>query len=534
MANGKRFVLGVTAMLAVGAALRLLAPTQKSLWYDEAFSLAIVRTESLAGAIERCRATGHPPLYHVLIYPLSRSGAPVVAYRVMNVVLGLAAVALAFGVGRELRGPGLGLFVAGATALSPLAVHLSQEIRMYGLMMALGNGQLWLALRWVRRPGWRVGAALAVATALAALNHYYAIFISVGLGGFVLAEGWRRSRWRSLGPTLAVISLAFALFIPWLPQFQEHSRRNAIMESAAALEGWKPVSLFNGLVEYLLGPLPLGPLSIFWPARWGLRLAEQSVLLGLTLGLGVAGARALRRRHATGEESADAARACPLEPSLLIHGFIVPLTLTAIFTGLGGRVFVRYLILFLPLVLILLGRGAEGLRSRVVRAVAVHALIALTVPAALALATRDTRGPMREAAQWLAERLGPGDVALHSGAWSYLPFKAYLGEQAPQLLPRDPPPDPLVLAVADPDDLVADLGEVRASGLWLVVQEWSPERRSPVGEELHRRLLAQGWRHAEAPAGSFAVGIKWVELRKFIPPEGPTDGHGQTPTRSGD
>jgi hypothetical protein len=201
----------------VALALRLWGLDARSVWLDEAVSLEVSRAPMLDILRGEVFDNHTPPLYYALL-KLWLLSAPATAFwlRLPSALLDAAnAVLLGLLATRALGSPGVGRAAALAYALSPYAIRLAQEARMYSLLMtcaivAWGAAMLFLVER-------RRGALLASALAgIAGLytHYYFAPFLAV-LHGFVAVALW--SRRRELAAWLACSLLIVLAFLPWLP-----------------------------------------------------------------------------------------------------------------------------------------------------------------------------------------------------------------------------------------------------------------------------------------------------------------------------
>src|SRR5438105_8231291 len=126
--------LPLLAVCLLAAGLRFYRIDAQSLWYDEGIS-AFQLTRSFP---EIARAAGldtHPPLYYWTLKiwgSLPGFGTTEIGLRSLSAVLGTAAVALTWLIGRRLFGGALPASCAALLlACSPLAVYYGQEVRMY-------------------------------------------------------------------------------------------------------------------------------------------------------------------------------------------------------------------------------------------------------------------------------------------------------------------------------------------------------------------------------------------------------------------
>jgi mannosyltransferase len=170
----------LAALLVLAAALRFSTLGLQSFWYDEAFTPVHVLHAGLGATLKGVVHTENtPPLWYVLIWAWSRIfGTGALALRFPSALAGVATVAVASGIGRELTGRrATAITTAAFVAVNPLFVWYSQEARAYGLFVLTGALAMWCFLRAERRPTPGRLAAFAAAASLALLSHYFAAFL---------------------------------------------------------------------------------------------------------------------------------------------------------------------------------------------------------------------------------------------------------------------------------------------------------------------------------------------------------------------
>ena len=170
----------LAALLVLAAALRFSTLGLQSLWYDEAFTPVHVLHASLGATLHSVVHTENtPPLWYVLIWAWSRLfGTSAVALRLPSAVFGVATVATAWAIGRELTGcRATAITVAAFVAVNPLFVWYSQEARAYGLFVLTSALAMLCFLRARREPTPGRLAAFAATASLALLSHYFAAFL---------------------------------------------------------------------------------------------------------------------------------------------------------------------------------------------------------------------------------------------------------------------------------------------------------------------------------------------------------------------
>jgi len=202
-------------VLLFGAALRLELLTERTLWHDEAFSLAVARKP--AGYILRHlpAADPHPPGYYLLLRGvLLTFGDSLAVARGLSAVLGLLAVWLTWALGRRLFDAATGVAAAALVALHPFQIFASNEIRMYPLATCLALLSTWAAWRALKNGRLRDWAAYGVSLAAMAYVSYYTVVVALGQWAVLRRQG------RGLAVALAVAALAY---VPWLPNVPRES-----------------------------------------------------------------------------------------------------------------------------------------------------------------------------------------------------------------------------------------------------------------------------------------------------------------------
>ena len=141
-----RRALLVSALILLASLLRFWRIDAQSLWFDEGIAWHVATQPNLPAAI--AADPTNPPLYFLLLYAGVRLGGDTeFAMRWLSVMIGLLAVPLSWQLARRLFNPTAGALAALLVACSPPLWWASQEIRMYGLMVAL---TLVTALAWHR------------------------------------------------------------------------------------------------------------------------------------------------------------------------------------------------------------------------------------------------------------------------------------------------------------------------------------------------------------------------------------------------
>lgn len=214
----RRYRLLYLLLLAAGALIYLFLAIDQSIWYDEAYTLAMLR-HSFPEIWSITAADVHPPLYYFLLKIVSAPfGCSVLSARICSVLPFLLILAIG---GRQLRT----LFDA-RTALLFMALFLSfpylmtyaVEIRMYSLASLFVFLNALYALRIWRDGSWRNWAVFALSGTCAAYTHYFAMVSAGVVYGLLLAAIAAKKR-RLLPRWTAASALTVLLYLPWLACF---------------------------------------------------------------------------------------------------------------------------------------------------------------------------------------------------------------------------------------------------------------------------------------------------------------------------
>jgi hypothetical protein len=142
------------------------------------------------------------------------------AVRMLALLLGIAAVALTFRLGRDLFGAWVGLYAAALLGTSMLFVHYLYHARMYTMTAFFTVLTLWVYLRIVtmkREPGIGWWLALLSGTVGLLYTHYIAALVLIPMGLYHIIFVRISRRWWAVGGVMIVAGL---LFLPWLNLFR--------------------------------------------------------------------------------------------------------------------------------------------------------------------------------------------------------------------------------------------------------------------------------------------------------------------------
>ncbi len=212
-------------ILLLGWGLRLTCLGCQSLWYDEAFSLAVASADWHTFWQALLSDAVHPPAYYLLLKGnLLLFGDTEFGLRFASVVAGTLAIGLMWRLGSVLAGRRLALAASLLLALNPFAVWYAQEARMYSLVLCLaiaGGLSFW---QLVQRPSWSRWLWFTLITAAGFLIHYFLFLLSLSQFlylAFRLRRHYRAFRWWVLAQAVAAIP-----FLPWAWAVASREGRN--------------------------------------------------------------------------------------------------------------------------------------------------------------------------------------------------------------------------------------------------------------------------------------------------------------------
>ena len=205
----------------MGSFLRLWHLGTQSFWHDESWTWALAQG-SLSDLFRNLiHLDNHPPLYYLLLWPLSKISVSEAMLRAPSAIFGIASLPFMFLIGRTLGGTMAGLLAMAFLAVAPFHVKHSQEARGYALLFLLCVISLNLLLSLRQQPNRRSTLfGLAMVTALIVYTEYLGVFFILGEVWVVLVLAYHNQVFGKRALFAAVGG--FALFLPWVPFAIQH------------------------------------------------------------------------------------------------------------------------------------------------------------------------------------------------------------------------------------------------------------------------------------------------------------------------
>lgn len=388
-----------------------------SLWFDEAFSVELVRHSFSQFWTILFAWQPNMELYYLFLYGwlhlLAIFGVPATefAVRFPTAVFAALSAVVVFALGKRFLSTGAGILGASLYFLNPHELIYAQQTRAYSLqlfLLCLSWYMLFAAFmsgkRWNRYwIGFTVVMILAIYAHL--MSGLMLVTQVIFIGSALLVPNWRafiRPRLLAFGSSLVAIGLGLLPLVP-------------VVRHGDPTFNWLPAPHLHDM--YWIFQVITGA------NKWYLRITVISIFFGLLLvGLSIA------RRTARGQ--AMLTRQLEQRPAvddLLSHKYsglvlwgllcwlVLPIILSFVISQTKIHIFSeRYLVVIIPAFCLLVSLGIAALRSRAIPVRAVQVLLAVfllgwTLQLAMAYYPGAQIEDWRSAAQWVMAHYQPHD-----------------------------------------------------------------------------------------------------------------------------
>ena len=249
-------------LVAAGAVFRLYLLGSKSIWLDEAFSIAMGQRGLIDLLQKVVRTDTHPPLYYLALKFWMILGAGEVQVRLLSALFSIAAIPVMYALVANLYGDKrIGLVGATILAFSPFQIWHAQEARMYAMLTLLVLLSAYFFFRALQSGKSKDWVGYVIATSLALYTDNGAIWYVVTISIFYLVS-MKRFPGRPIDWFLSNAAIGL-LYIPWLPFFLEQARQ--VTQSF-----WLPAPTFSTVLGTFLDfhsfNFPVTELSLLYMA----------------------------------------------------------------------------------------------------------------------------------------------------------------------------------------------------------------------------------------------------------------------------
>lgn len=213
-----RFIHYVFLLLLMGlvAGLGFYSIAEKSLWLDEAFSVALARLDwSEMWRVITVREA-NMGLYYVLLHYWVKLGTGEFMVRSLSAITAIVSIAPVYGIGTRMFGANTGIIASLLLALNAFFIQHAQEARGYALVFLLTATSSYLLLRAIDKSSVKNWGAYAVIGALSVYAHFFAAWVIAAnfLSGFTLRGSAQKKN--LILSNLAIAILASPLLVPIL------------------------------------------------------------------------------------------------------------------------------------------------------------------------------------------------------------------------------------------------------------------------------------------------------------------------------
>lgn len=249
----------IVAGAVVSGGLSLWIGMKQSVWFDEAYSIALAQ-HSFADIVRLTAADVHPPLYYFLLKCWTLVfGTGDLALRSLSVVFAGAALLVGLWLIKRLWGARTALLVLPFVVIAPFFLRYGFEVRMYSLtaLLCVSATYVLIGAFMARTSGrrWLLWTLYTLLVAAGMYTLYYTAIVWIAHFIWCIYMARRRDakvRWRAMPeqPWVASYCAAIILFLPWLPVFlsQLHNVQNGFWISPVSYS--RVVSLMSFILSY--------------------------------------------------------------------------------------------------------------------------------------------------------------------------------------------------------------------------------------------------------------------------------------------
>lgn len=266
------------AVILAGGGLRFSNLGLQAFDYEEVVVARIIHHD-FVGTLISALHERTPPTYYLLAWAWSQLfGIQEAGLRSLSALIGTLTIPAAYAAGNALVSRRVGLIAAALVAVNPALVWYSQYARAYVLLVLFAALGLYFFARALREPTAGVLAGWAGMSILALASHYFAAFLVIPQGAYLL---WIARSRRAVTTALAVVG-AFGLALLPLIVFQAstHDLTEDYANRPIAGRFWRTLASFSaGPPAQLHQRTLVGNLEVVGTVSAVLALAFALVLL---------------------------------------------------------------------------------------------------------------------------------------------------------------------------------------------------------------------------------------------------------------
>jgi len=250
----KKEYLFLTLITFFGAFLRLINIGKESIWLDESFTV-LYSAQSFSDIWKNFPTDVHPPLFYLIEHVFLLLGSSEWAIRIFPAMCGIVAIPVTYFAAREVLEENYSLLAATLLSVSVLAIHYSQEARMYSLVLLLITTAL---LFWLRHNNNKDNLSLVLFGICCGLALWTHVFCVIPVALMILMLPDMRSRMVGVATTLIVVSplvvpMSTLLTTGLLNHVVGLTGPTIIIATWWAIGGFWEVSLYVSSLVFLIG-----------------------------------------------------------------------------------------------------------------------------------------------------------------------------------------------------------------------------------------------------------------------------------------
>jgi mannosyltransferase len=196
----------VVGIMPLAILLTFLFLGQKSLWWDEAFTVQVARMDwgNMWHILSQYEA--NQGLYYILLHLwMNLVGQSEFALRSISVIFALVTVVLVYIIGNKLFGSRVGIIAALLITINSLFIAFAQEVRAYELALLLSTLASFFFVKAIESSSWKWWLAYIFSITLGVYAHFYVSFI---FAAHLISTAFlprREPPWKGLLPSIAAV-----------------------------------------------------------------------------------------------------------------------------------------------------------------------------------------------------------------------------------------------------------------------------------------------------------------------------------------
>lgn len=360
----------------------------KSLWFDEAFSVALTRLDWTSMWHVITQQEANMMLYYALLHFWLQLGTGEFVARAASTVFAVATLVPLYALGRHLLGQRQAAIAVMLMVVNSFFVRYAQELRGYSLVLLLTTTASYLFLIAIEKPSWKRWGVYVVVSALAVYAHFFGALVVAAHALCLVVSRRRQISWANFAVLYGLIWLLISPLV-WLSW-------------GRSVLGWI-IAPSLGTVYRLFGALTGGGRTLLWTYFAVCVVAVASTMVG-------------RPGYRRGSWNKVFLLSWLLVP--LITTFVVSITFKPIFVP-------RYLIVMLPPLVLLAASGIVALPRSWLRITTFIVMLALSIRGLVGWYKASPTEDWRSASAYVLSTARPGDGMVFEAPYVRIPFEYY-------------------------------------------------------------------------------------------------------------